>query len=174
MSIEKWLSKESRSKEEQEKIDKMYKELPQEKVLELKKKKIQDLKKKKGEEEVDKIETDNLLSDIIEFKNWLNQRTYLKGDLDKIAVRIQNLNRKLTLKNKELKLNNTKADLIEQFRSITPKLLEEKTRIAVIKKINGTKRTNSDNYYLRKLKSLISEKLNDASYYELLKIILDL
>ncbi|MFX1339700.1 MAG: hypothetical protein ACFFDK_13900, partial [Promethearchaeota archaeon] len=114
MSIEKWLSKDS--KEKREKIEKLYKELPNEKVLELKKKKIQDLKKKNREEEVDIIESDSVIGKIIEFKNWLNQRTYLKGDLDKIAVRIQNLNRKLTLRNKELQLNNTRAHLIEQFR----------------------------------------------------------
>ena len=42
MSIEKWLSKDS--KEKQEKIDKMYKELPEERVLELKKKKDSRLK----------------------------------------------------------------------------------------------------------------------------------
>ncbi|MFX1444708.1 MAG: hypothetical protein ACFFHV_14945 [Promethearchaeota archaeon] len=172
MSIEKWLSKDS--KEKREKIEKLYKELPKEKVLELKKKKIQDLKKKNREEEVDKIETDSIISDIIEFKNWMNQRTYLKGDLDKIAVKIQNLNRKLTLRNKELQLNDTKVHLIKQFRKIPPKFLDERTRIAINKKLNGAKRTNSDNYYLRKLKSTIGEKLNEANYYELLKVILEL
>lgn len=172
MSIEKWLSKDS--KEKQEKIDKRYKDLPEERVLQLKKKKIQDLKKKDKKEEVEKIESDSLLGKIVEFKEWLNQRTYLKGDLDKIVVWIQNLNRKLILESKDQKINNTKAHLIEQFRKIPPKLLDEKTRIAINKKLNGTKRTSSDNYYLRKLKTLIHEKLNEASYYELLKTILDL
>ncbi|MBA7703776.1 hypothetical protein ES703_112570 [subsurface metagenome] len=172
MSIEKWLSKDS--KEKQEKLDKMYKELPQEKILELKKKKIQDLKKKKKkEEQVEKTESNNLLSEVIEFKDWLNQRTYLKGDLDKIEVWIQNLNKKVTLESNDQEMNITKAHLIEQFRTIPPKFLDEKTRIAINKKLNGTKRTGSDNYFLRKLKSLIREKLNEASYYDLLKTILD-
>ena len=171
MSIEKWLSKDS--KEKQEKIDKMYKELPEERVLELKKKKIQDLKKKNKEKQVEKTESNNLLSEVIEFKDWLNQRTYLKGDLDKIEVWIQNLNKKVTLESNDQEMNITRAHLIEQFRTIPPTFLDEKTRIAINKKLNGTKRTSSDNYYLRKLKSLIREKLNEASYYELLKTILD-
>ena len=171
MAIEKWLSKDS--KEKQEKLDKMYKELPEERVLELKKKKIQDLKKKNKEEQVEKTESNNLLSEVIEFKDWLNQRTYLKGDLDKIEVWIQNLNKKITLESNDQEMN-TKAHLIEQFRTIPPKFLDEKTRIAINKKLNGTKRTSSDNYYLRKLKSLVREKLNEASYYDLLKTILDI
>lgn len=171
MSIEKWLSK--NSKEKQEKLDKIYKELPEEKVLELKKKKIQDLKKKNKEEQVEKTESNNLLSEVIEFKGWLNQRTYLKGDLDKIEVWIQNLNKKVTLESNDQEMNITRAHLIEQFRTIPPRLLDEKTRIAINKKLNGTKRTSSDNYYLRKLKSLVREKLDEASYYELLKTILD-
>jgi len=171
MSIEKWLSKDS--KEKQEKIDKMYKELPIERVLELKKKKIQDLKKKNKEEQVEKTESNNLLSEVIEFKDWLNQRTYLKGDLDKIEVWIQNLNKKVTLESNDQKMNITRTHLIEQFRTIPPTFLDEKTRIAINKKLNGTKRTSSDNYYLRKLQSLIREKLNEAEYYELLKSILD-
>lgn len=171
MSIEKWLSK--NSKEKQEKLDKMYKELPEEKVLELKKKKIQDLKKKNKEEQVEKTESNNLLSEIIEFKDWLNQRTYLKGDLDKIEVWIKNLNKKVTLESNDQERNITRTHLIEQFRTIPPRFLDEKTRIAINKKLNGTKRTSSDNYYLRKLKSLVREKLDEANYYELLKIILD-
>jgi len=171
MSIEKWLSKDS--KEKQEKIDKMYKELPKHRVLELKKKKIQDLKKKNKEEQVEKTESNNLISEVIEFKDWLNQRTYLKGDLDKIEVWIQNLNKKVTLESNDQEMNITRAHLVEQFRTIPPTFLDEKTRIAINKKLNGTKRTSSDNYYLRKLKSLVREKLNEAEYYELLKSILD-
>lgn len=171
MSIEKWLSKDS--KEKQEKIDKMYKELPIERVLELKKKKIQDLKKKNKEEQVEKTESNNLISEIIAFKDWLNQRTYLQGDLDKIEIWIRNLNKKLNLEGRDQESNVKRVHLIEQFRTIPPTFLDEKTRIAINKKLNGTKRTSSDNYYLRKLKSLVREKLNEASYYDLLKTILD-
>jgi hypothetical protein len=39
--------------------------------------------------------------------------------------------------------------------------------------LRGVKRSNSDNYYLRKLKKHIGEKLNEAKYYEILKEILE-
>ena len=86
---------------------------------------------------------------------------------------IQNLQKKISLEGKTKERKNMRTHLIEQFRTIPPRLLDEKTRIAINKKLYGTKRTSSDNYYLKKLKSLIREKLNEASYYELLKKILD-
>jgi len=41
------------------------------------------------------------------------------------------------------------------------------------KKLKGIKRTNSDNYYLRKLKIIIKEKLKDAEYYNIIRDILE-
>jgi hypothetical protein len=35
------------------------------------------------------------------------------------------------------------------------------------------KKTNSDNYYLRKLKSIVREKLKEAEYYQILRDILE-
>ena len=64
--------------------------------------------------------------------------------------------------------------LIQQFRKIPANFLDEKTRIAINKKLHGQKRTNSDNYYLRKLKAEIKEKLYEASYFEILKAIIEL
>ncbi len=173
MSIDKWISETKEEREKREKIDKLFKSLPEEKVLDLKKRKIKDLKKKRREESVDEIEPNSFLNELIEFKEWLNQRTYLKGDLDKIEIWIHNLNKKLTLETKDQELKTSKAHLIEQFRKIPPKFLDEKTRVAINKKLYGTKRTSSDNYYLRKLKKFIQDKLIEASYYELLKTILD-
>ena len=36
------------------------------------------------------------------------------------------------------------------------------------KLIHGANRTNSDNYYLRKLKNILKEKLKEAEYYDIL------
>jgi hypothetical protein len=36
------------------------------------------------------------------------------------------------------------------------------------------KRTNSDNYYLRKIKKQIQEKLIEINYYEILKEVLEI
>ncbi len=176
MSIDKWLSK-SNSKEKQEKIDNIYNALPEEEVQDLKKRSIRELTKKDKKKQVEKVDTKGILSDIIEFKGWLNQRTYLKGDLDKIEIWINNLSNKLSLEHKNNKnqtSKNNRSRLIKQFRKIHPKFLDEKTRVAINKKLNGIKRTNSDNYYLRKLKAVIKEKLHDASYYEILKEIVEL
>lgn len=176
MSIDKWLSK-SNSKEKQKKIDNLYNALPEEEVQDLKKRSIRELTKKNKKKQVEKVDTKGILSDIIEFKEWLNQRTYLKGDLDKIEIWINNLSNKLSLEHKNNKnqtSKNKRSRLIEQFRKIHPKFLDEKTRVAINKKLNGIKRTNSDNYYLRKLKAVIKEKLHDASYYEILKEIVEL
>ena len=175
MSIEKWLSEEI-DKEKREKIEEIYKSLPEEKVQDLKKRKIQELSKSKSKIQSEKTGSQNILNDILDFKEWLNQRTYLKGDLNKIEVWIKNLNNKLNFiaeTNKNEALINNKSQLIEEFRKIPPKFLDEKTRIALNKKLHGIQKTNSDNYYLRKLKSLIGEKLKETSYYEILKIILE-
>ena len=69
--------------------------------------------------------------------------------------------------------NNVKSELCNQFKKIPHNFLDEKTRVAINKKMRGTKRTNSDNYYLRKLKTMVQEKLKEASYYEILKKILE-
>jgi hypothetical protein len=176
MSIDKWLSK-SNSKEKQEKIDNIYNALPEEEVQDLKKRSIRELTKKDKKKQVEKVDTKGILSDIIEFKGWLNQRIYLKGDLDKIEIWINNLSNKLSLEHKNNKnqtSKNNRSRLIKQYRKIHPKFLDEKTRVAINKKLNGIKRTNSDNYYLRKLNAVIKEKLHDASYYEILKEIVEL
>ncbi|MFX0071100.1 MAG: hypothetical protein ACFFAO_08415 [Candidatus Hermodarchaeota archaeon] len=175
MKIDKWLL-DGKTKEEREKLDKLFQSLPQEKVQDLKKKKIRELNKEKLKEDVDKIEPESFLSDIVEFKDWLNQRTYLKGDLDKIEMWIMNLNIKLKDHIAQTNRENVKknrAELIRQFNKIPVKFLDEKTRLAITKKINGITRTNTDNYYIRKLKTKIQENQNEAHYYKILKKILE-
>ena len=70
--------------------------------------------------------------------------------------------------------DDEKKLLIEEYKSIPPKFIDENTRIALNKKIRNMKRTNSDNYYLRKLKKIIQEKINEAKYYKCLEKILEL
>lgn len=167
MSIDKWLN-EKYSKEERIKREKAFKKLTRDEVQRLKKKKIRDMVKKEASEN---SEIDKLLNQIIEFKNWLNQRTYLRGDLEKIEIWIKNLNSIVSLSSErieKLSSNNEKKKIIEKYKEIPPKFLDEKVRIAINKLIHGTKRTNSDNYYIRKLKSLLKEKLKEAEYYDIL------
>ncbi|MFX1453144.1 MAG: hypothetical protein ACFFCM_20085 [Promethearchaeota archaeon] len=174
MSIDKWLTKYD-SKEERERREKIFKTLSEEEVQDLKKKSIRDLTQKKSKPQKVINKPEDFLSHIIEFKDWLNQRTYLKGDIDKIEIWIKNLNKKLDYNNTQLLMtkNNLISQLRNQFRKIPHDFLNEKTRIAINKKMRGVKRTSSDNYYLRKLRTIILEKLKEASYYEILKKILD-
>jgi len=174
MSIDKWLAKYN-SKEERERREKIFKTLSEEEVQDLKKKSARDLTQKKSKIKEVNNKPDGFLSYIIEFKDWLNQRTYLKGDIDKVEIWIKNLNKKLDYENTQglLAKNNVRFQLRNQFRKIPHEFLNEKTRIAINKKMRGVKRTNSDNYYLRKLKTTIQEKIKEANYYEILKKILE-
>ncbi len=170
MSIDKWLS-EKDLKEEKIKRERAFKRLTKEEVQELKKKKIRDIAKKEEQKNNQDSEDEKFLHKIIEFREWLNQRTYLKGDIEKIETWIKNLylTIKFEIKQKPNSIDyEVKKKLIEKYKEIPPKFLDEKTRIALNKRIHGTTRTSSDNYYLRKLKNNISEKLKEAKYYEIL------
>ncbi len=174
MSIEKWVTK-KKSKDEEKKREDAFRRLTSNEVQILKKKKIRKMVQKDHTQKVEISEVNTFLQDIIEFKNWLNQRTYLKGDIEKIETWINNLYSRIKnvtkQKQKSIKISD-KKELVEDYKKIPPKLLDEKTRIALNKLIYGTKRTNSDNYYIRKLKNIIQVKLNEATYYEILDKIL--
>ena len=175
MSIDKWLEDPS-AKERKRKLDEKYERLPEEKVQELKKKKIQNIIQDKKVEGLQSKEEKDFLSLIIEFKEWLNKRHYLKGDLDKIESWVNNLYLKLGSEANEISTEekkSIKSQLKEEFKEIPVNFLDEKTRIALNKKLTGTKKTSSDAYYLRKLKSLIQEKLKEAKYYETLRKIVE-
>ncbi|KKL92531.1 hypothetical protein LCGC14_1883770 [marine sediment metagenome] len=176
MSIEKWLSKKD-SKEEAIKREKIFKKLSKEEVQELKKKKARDLVQKKSSLKVGILEEDDLLQKVIEFNDWLNHRTYLKGDLDKIEMWLKNLYSKIKsepAQESNFTKGSQKSQAIEQYKKIPPRFLDEKTRIAISKNIHGVKKSNKDNYNLRKLRNLIQEKLIEAKYYEILEKILKL
>ncbi|MFW9971863.1 MAG: hypothetical protein ACFFDF_16870 [Candidatus Odinarchaeota archaeon] len=170
MSIDKWLNEEI-SKEERIKREKAYKQLTKKEIQELKKKKIRDIVKKEITTPSKDSERDKFLHQIVEFKEWLNQRIYLQGDLEKIEMWIRNLNSLVSLSSEQREkstLHDEKKKLIENYKEIPPKFLDEKIRLAVNKLIYGTSRTNSDNYYIKKLKSTIVEKLKEAEYYNIL------
>jgi len=172
LSIDKWLSEDS--KEERIRREKAFKNLSEGEVKELKKKKIRNIVSKDQQKSVESSESVKLINDILEFKEWLNQRTYLKGDIEKIETWIKNMHLKISEHNLGKEKMVTKTKLIQDYKMIPPSFLDEKTRIAVNKKIHGTTRTNSDNYYLRKLKKTVQEKLYESKYYEILKAILNL
>ncbi len=176
MSIDKWLSKKG-SKEEEIKREEAFKRLTKREVSELKKKKIRNMVKKNPQQSSEESDSEKFLSKVIEFKEWLDQRTYLKGDIDKIETWIKNLYSGIKyVSDQKQKLINKddKKNLIENYKKIPPKFLDEQTRLALNKKIHGTSRTNSDNYYLRKLKKSIQDKLSEAKYYEILEKILEI
>ena len=155
MSIEKWISDKD-SKEERIKREKAFKQLSKEEVQELKKTKIRDIVKKKEQKISEVSERVKLLHDINEFKKWLNQRTYLKGDIDKIETWIKNMHLKVSEHISGKEDSNSKKKLKEDYKKIPLNFLDEKTRIAINKKINGTTRTNSEYYeILEKILNLL-------------------
>ena len=175
MSIEKWLDDEA-TIEERKKREEIYKSLSKEEKHDLKQKKVRDLVKKVKQKEIISDERKDLLTKVIEFKEWLDNRTYIKGDIERIETWIETL---YILLHESLEKQNGhydedgKKSLVQDYKSIPVNFLDEKTRIAINKKLKGMKRTNSDNYYLRKLKSTVREKLKEAEYYEILRAILE-
>ena len=172
MALNKWLS-DPEIEERRKKKKEMYNALPDQQIQELKKESIRKIVKEEKEEVPTEDFSDNILNDVIEFKNWVDSRTYLKGDLEKIETWIKFLYKKMVSINKVLNKDNYDRDLVEDFRKIPVEFLDEQTRFAVIKKLRNTKRTNSDNYFLRKLKMVVEIKLIEAKYYKILKSILD-
>lgn len=174
MSIDKWFSDKD-SKEEELRREKLFKTLPQEKVQELKKRKIRDLTEKEKLKADLNTKKEDFLSNILEFKDWLNQRNYLKGDLDKIETWVINLYKTVEFEQESrLSLISDRKQLIDKYKKIPPKFLDEKTRVAINKKLYNSKKTSSDYYILRKLKETVNEKLKEAEYYHILRRILEI
>jgi hypothetical protein len=174
MTIEKWLSE---NKEWQE-IQKRRKDEQEREKIQFRKRIINDLVEKKQRKSSQKAKNskkkDYFLTKITEFKNWLNARTYLQGDKPKIETWISNLNRILEEQQKSNLIKDNNEKLIEKFRKIPPRFLDEKTRIAVIKKLQGKNLTSSNQYYLRKLKTQIQKKLKELINYQILRDILEI
>ncbi len=175
MSIDKWLDDED-TIEEKKKREEIYKSLSKEDKKDLKQQKIRDLVKKSKQLEILSEKRKDLLTRIIEFKDWLDNRTYIKGDIERIETWVENLylilrenreNQNGYYSEKEMK------NLIQNYKSIPVNFLDEKMRIALNKKLKDIKKTSSDDYYLRKLKSTVREKLKEAEYYAILRDILE-
>ena len=175
MSIDKWLDDED-TVEQRKKREEIYKSLSKEEREDLKQQKIRDLTQKGKQKDILSVEKKNLLEKAIEFKDWLDNRTYIKGDIERIETWVENLYLILreSIKNHNSQYSEEdKKNLIKDYNSIPTNFLDEKTRIAINKKLKGMKKTNSDNYYLRKLKIKVREKIKEADYYQILRDILE-
>jgi len=175
MSMDKWLD-DDETKENKKKRNEIYSSLSNEEKTDLKQQKVRDLVKKDITPNSFDESRKDFLTKVLEFKDWLDNRSYIKGDTERIQTWIENLysmiDASINFHNKA-RINNGEETLIKSYKSIPVKFLDEKSRIALNKKLKGIKRTNSDNYYLRKLKNIVKEKLKDAEYYNILKDILE-
>ena len=176
MSIDKWLDDED-TIEEKKKREEIYKSLSTEERKDLKQQKIRNLVNKSKQTEILNDKKKDLLNNVLEFKDWLDNRTYIKGDIERIETWIENLyyilRANIESQNSHYGEEEKKIQ-IQNYNSIPVNFLDEKTRIAINKKLKGIKRTNSDDYYLRKLKSTVREKLKEKEYFEILRDILEL
>lgn len=131
--------------------------------------------KKQPESELKKKDSiDEFLSYILEFKDFLNSRTYLRGDLEKLINWITNLNYKYEelIQNNNSKDSKNNKSAQELLKEVPPKFLDEKLTITLKRFVNKSEINNSDRYYLRKLKNIISDKLKELKIYEFLDEIL--
>jgi len=175
MSMDKWLD-DDETKENKKKRNEIYSSLSNEEKNDLNKQKIRELVKKGGGTNSFDESRTSFLAKVLEFKDWLDNRSYIKGDIERIQTWIENLHSMVDINiyfQNKAGFNNEEENLIDSYKSIPVKFLDEKTRIALNKKLKGIKRTNSDNYYLRKLKIIVKEKLKDAEYYNILRDILE-
>jgi len=175
MSMDKWLGDKDTSEEKKLRED-TYAKLSKEERKDLKVQKIRKIVQKNENASNKNDKRTEFLNSVIEFKDWLINRSYLKGDLERIETWVANLYLILTAsleQQKEASGEFSKKNLLNNYKSIPVNFLDEKTRIALNKKLKNTTKTTSDNYYLRKLKNLVKEKLKEAEYYEILRDILD-
>ncbi len=173
--MDKWLDDKDTAEEKRLRED-TYAKLSKEERKDLKVQKIRKIVQKNENASNKADKRTEFLNSVIEFKDWLINRSYLKGDLERIETWVANLYLILTasLKQQKEALGEfDKKNLINNYKSIPVNFLDEKTRIALNKKLKNTTKTTSDNYYLRKLKTLVKEKLKEAEYYEILREILD-
>jgi hypothetical protein len=175
MSMDKWLDDKDTTEEKKLRED-TYAKLSKEERKDLKVQKIRKIVQKNENVSNKNDKKTEFLNSVIEFKDWLINRSYIKGDLERIETWVANLYLILTAsleQQREASGEFSKKNLLNNYKSIPVNFLDEKTRIALNKKLKNTTKTTSDNYYLRKLKNLVKEKLKEAEYYEILRDILD-
>ncbi len=173
--MDKWLDDKDTA-EEKKLREETYAKLSKGEKKDLKVQKIRKIVQKNENASNKNDKRTEFLNSVIEFKDWLDNRSYLKGDLERIETWVANLYLILTAsleQQKEASGEFGKKHLINNYKSIPVNFLDEKTRIALNKKLKNTTRTNSDNYYLKKLKKLVKEKIKEFEYYDILREILD-
>ncbi len=171
MSLKKWLES-GYSKSKGKKIEESVKPITKaqkKKAI----KKITQTKEEKKKRNKDSI--DEFLSHILEFKEFLNSRTYLRGDFDRIITWIRNINYKYEellnqRKSSEIEVKKTKTELVKE---IPPKFLDEKLSITLKKFVYKSDMNKSDKYYLGKLKKIVQNELKKGNIYQVLDKILN-
>ena len=84
MSIKKWLTDDTIG-EDRKKREEEYNKLSKEEKTELKRKKLQQIIQKNKEEKPIITKSEHFLNDVMKFKEWLDDRNYIKGDMIKIG-----------------------------------------------------------------------------------------
>jgi len=90
MSMDKWLDDEE-TKENKKKRNEIYSSLSNEEKNDLSKQKIRELVKKDEISSSFDESRKDFLTKVLEFKDWLDNRAYLKGDIERIQTWVENL-----------------------------------------------------------------------------------
>lgn len=171
MSLNKWLDEDNSKNNKAKSKTKIISPFKEQKLKKIK----ESIKKSQKQESELKDPINAFLSYVLEFKEFLNSRTYLRGDLDNLITWITNLNYKykeLINSNENLDTNDKKSN-IELLKEIPPTFFDEKLTLTLKKYAYIDKLNNSDRYYLRKLKSLVKDQLKRARIYQIVDKILN-
>ncbi len=171
MSLNKWLDEDNSKNNKGKSKTKIISPFKEQKLKKIK----ESIRKSQKQETESKDPIDVFISYVSEFKKFLNSRTYLRGDLDKLITWIINLNYKykeLINSNENFNTNNKESN-IELLKEIPPTFLDEKLTLTLKKYAYKDKMNNSDRYYLRKLKSLVKDQLKRARIYQIMDKILN-
>jgi len=171
MSLNKWLDEDNSKNNKAKSKTKIISPFKEQKLKKIK----ESIKKSQKQESELKDPINAFISYVLEFKEFLNSRTYLRGDLDNLITWITNLNYKykeLINSNENLDTNDKESN-IELLKEIPPTFFDEKLTLTLKKYAFIDKLNNSDRYYLRKLKSLVKDQLKRARIYQIVDKILN-
>lgn len=171
MSLNKWLDEDNSKNNKAKSKTKIISPFKEQKLKKIK----ESIKKSQKQESELKDPINAFISYVLEFKEFLNSRTYLRGDLENLITWITNLNYKykeLINSNENLDTNDKESN-IELLKEIPPTFFDEKLTLTLKKYAYIDKLNNSDRYYLRKLKSLVKDQLKRARIYQIVDKILN-
>ena len=83
--MQKWIDDKD-TIEEKKKREEIYNSLSKKEKKDLKQQQIRNLVQKSKEKEILSSKSKNLLDKVIEFKDWIDNRTYIKGDIERIET----------------------------------------------------------------------------------------